>query len=145
MIYQYRLEIAPRGQKRDRIGTLGGHARSYKDAEQASYETTMRALLSYNKPSRLIEGPVNVSIICFLPIPSAWSKKKKREASQPIPLSRIRPTVKPDADNIAKQALDCMNGLIYRDDKQVVGLEVRKWYSTEPRWEITVEEVVYYD
>ena len=42
------------------------------------------------------------------------------------------PCKKPDLDNIAKGILDAMNGIIYKDDVQVVRLSLQKHYSTEP-------------
>ena len=33
----------------------------------------------------------------------------------------IRPTKRPDLDNIAKAVLDALNGLAYQDDSQIVG------------------------
>ena len=37
---------------------------------------------------------------------------------------KMRPTMKPDNDNIAKSVLDALNGLAYVDDKQIVELKV---------------------
>ena len=35
----------------------------------------------------------------------------------------------PDTDNLAKSILDALNGLAYDDDKQIVELEVKKFYN----------------
>ncbi len=43
----------------------------------------------------------------------------------------MRPTMKPDNDNIAKSVLDALNGLAYVDDKQIVELKVNKYYGAE--------------
>lgn len=40
-------------------------------------------------------------------------------------------TGKPDIDNIAKSVLDALNGVAYRDDSQVVGLNIEKKERTE--------------
>ena len=45
----------------------------------------------------------------------------------------IRPTKKPDTDNVAKSILDACNKIAYDDDSHVVELFVEKWYSDEPR------------
>ena len=39
---------------------------------------------------------------------------------------------KPDTDNIAKSILDSLNKIAYLDDKQVVDLEVHKFYNEKP-------------
>jgi len=36
-------------------------------------------------------------------------------------------TNKPDCDNISKFVCDCLSGVAFRDDKQVVNLSVRKF------------------
>ena len=54
----------------------------------------------------------------------------------------IRPTKKPDLDNIAKAVLDSLNGIAYKDDSQIVSMVVSKKYSNRPRVEITLKEKV---
>ncbi|MDF2537449.1 MAG: Holliday junction resolvase [Herbinix sp.] len=54
---------------------------------------------------------------------------------------KIRPTKKPDIDNIAKVILDALNGIAYKDDTQVVTLEVRKFYKDTPCVIVDIEEV----
>ena len=75
-----------------------------------------------------IENAIRAEIGVFMPVPKSDSEKKKE-----LKLSgKIRPTVKPDADNIAKSVLDALNGLAYADDKQIVECEVKKYYGEEP-------------
>ncbi|WP_423739149.1 RusA family crossover junction endodeoxyribonuclease [Clostridium sporogenes] len=52
----------------------------------------------------------------------------------------VRPTIKPDVDNIAKVILDSLNGLAYKDDKQIVTCGISKWYGEDPRVEVILEE-----
>lgn len=50
----------------------------------------------------------------------------------------------PDADNAAKALLDGMNKVVFRDDRQVVELVVRKHFDkSNPRTEVSVSEVVH--
>ena len=53
----------------------------------------------------------------------------------------ILPMVKPDTDNIAKSILDSLNGIAYKDDKQVVELIVYKFYNDVPYVNVTIEEI----
>ena len=53
----------------------------------------------------------------------------------------LLPTKKPDIDNIVKAVLDALNEVAYRDDTQVVELQVRKQDSERPRLEICLEEL----
>lgn len=52
----------------------------------------------------------------------------------------IRPTVKPDWDNIGKLIADALNGIAYDDDKCIVDAMVRKFYSTDPRTVVILQE-----
>ena len=75
-----------------------------------------------------MENAIRAEIEVFMPVPKSDSKKKKE-----LKLSgKIRPTMKPDNDNIAKSVLDALNGLAYVDDKQIVELKVDKYYGAEP-------------
>ena len=53
----------------------------------------------------------------------------------------LMPAKKPDIDNIAKAVLDALNSVAYRDDTQIVELQIRKQYSEKPRLEICMEEL----
>ena len=51
----------------------------------------------------------------------------------------IRPTVKPDWDNIGKIVADALNKIAYYDDAQIVDSQTRKFYSDRPRVEILIQ------
>lgn len=53
----------------------------------------------------------------------------------------IRPTKKPDWDNIGKIVTDALNGVAYHDDAQIVDAQVRKFYSKDPRVEIIIQDI----
>ena len=78
-----------------------------------------------------------VTIRAFFEIPKSWSKKKQALASD----GEIKPTKKCDIDNIVKSVLDALNGVAYKDDKQVVCIYSTKKYSCMPRIEIDVKEI----
>ena len=59
-----------------------------------------------------------------MPIPASWSKKKAEAAKK----DAIRPTTKPDLDNILKM-MDALNGVAWKDDAQVVSVLIQKYYS----------------
>ena len=50
----------------------------------------------------------------------------------------VLPAVKPDADNLAKAALDACNGIIWCDDALICSLLVKKRYAAYPCLEIKV-------
>jgi Holliday junction resolvase RusA-like endonuclease len=53
----------------------------------------------------------------------------------------LRPTTRPDVDNFCKCGLDALNGIVWRDDSQVVELTVSKFYSSRPRLELEAVEL----
>lgn len=83
------------------------------------------------------QGPLFVDITAFFSIPKSYSKALKKA----IENGEIKPTKKPDADNIGKVVMDALNGVAYEDDKQVIDLRVTKKYSSEREGlEITIGE-----
>jgi len=73
--------------------------------------------------------PIEMDIIFEMPIPKATSKVKRRYMLQ----GDMYPMTKPDLDNLVKFTLDCLNGILFHDDKQVQILHARKVYSESPR------------
>lgn len=80
---------------------------------------------------------LKVRIQAFYEIPKSSTKTKKAAMAA----GEILPDKKPDIDNIAKAVLDALNEVAYRDDTQVVELQMRKKYSDRPRLEICIEEL----
>ena len=56
-------------------------------------------------------------------------------------MDKIKPTRKPDLDNIAKSILDSLNGIAWNDDSQITNIWISKHYAEEPRVEVTLFEV----
>lgn len=48
------------------------------------------------------------------------------------------PTAKPDIDNLAKFYLDCANGVIWNDDRQIISLNLKKIYTNKPKTTIKI-------
>ncbi|WP_233473935.1 RusA family crossover junction endodeoxyribonuclease [Cupriavidus pauculus] len=75
-----------------------------------------------------LSGPLKLDIDMRVMIPASWPKKKQEKARAGV----VRPTKKPDLDNVVKGLCDGMNGIAYGDDSQIVLLVVRKTYSDAP-------------
>lgn len=103
--------------------------REYENVIKVFAQKEMKALKS--KP---LQCAVVVMIDAYRSIPKSFTKKKRAE----IEAGTLRPTTKPDADNIAKAVLDALNGVVFHDDNQVVSLSVQKFYSDDPRVEIKI-------
>jgi len=120
----------PIAKGRPRFSKFGAHT----DEKTLNYETLVKELFIVSKQERL-EGMLAVRIDCYFTIPESASKKKKIAMEN----NTMRPTKKPDLDNIAKICLDALNKLAYKDDSQIVSLYIRKWYGINPRVEIELD------
>lgn len=70
----------------------------------------------------------------YVAMPEGWSSMQKNEK-----LWRLSPCVhKCDLDNYEKFYLDCMNGILYSDDRKITSLRSSKQYSLTPRVEIEI-------
>ena len=127
----------PQGKGRPRIGKIGQHARMFTPAKTAAYEGLV-ALSAQQAmgASAPFDGPADVVVEVNCQVPASWSQKKQRQALA----GEIRPTTKPDMDNVVKAVFDSINGVVWRDDAQAVGLTVRKRYSGVPGVDVTVME-----
>jgi Holliday junction resolvase RusA-like endonuclease len=85
----------------------------------------------------LIELAVNVDLRFYMPIPVNTSKKKR----ELMLLGLLRPTSTPDRTNMAKLYEDCLQGIVIKNDSQIVGGNISKFYDENPRIEITVEPI----
>ena len=56
-------------------------------------------------------------------------------------LNNIRPTKKPDMDNILKIIADALNKVAYYDDKQIVECSIKKYYSNAPKVIVEIENL----
>lgn len=121
-----------RGKARPRF--YNGHAVTPKETKD--YEATIAYEYLHAK-GKLTERPIEVSIIVRLAVPKSESISR-----QTLKIQSLRPTKKPDIDNIAKVVLDALNGVAYVDDKQVVELRVSKRWSFDEELEIDVREVL---
>lgn len=71
-----------------------------------------------------------------LQIPASWSAKRRELAAA----GAICATKKPDADNVLKGIKDGCNGIVWRDDAQVVRIHLSKRYSERPQALVRVVE-----
>jgi Holliday junction resolvase RusA-like endonuclease len=115
--------------------TKTGH--TYTPDKTVNYETLVKQLYITQGHERL-EGALKLTVNAFFSIPKSTSKKNKEKMLQ----GEIRPTKKPDWDNVGKIISDALNEMAYKDDCQIVCATVRKWYSDNPRVEVEITELM---
>lgn len=130
------VELAgePRGKGRPRF-TRSGIAYTPKETRQ--YETALRlAAQAAMRGAEPITGPLRVQITAAFSVPKSWHKGKQLTALADV----VKPTGRPDWDNVGK-VTDAFNGVVWRDDAQLVDVRVTKKYSTSPRLTVEVEQI----
>lgn len=116
----------PRGKGRPRFVRATG--RTYTPADTVNYEGALRlAAASVMAGHPPLDGALAVMMVAEFPVPQSWSKKKQAAAMA----GEIKPTGKPDADNLIK-TLDAFNAVVWRDDAQIVDARITKRYSERP-------------
>lgn len=128
----------PVAQGRPRAGkTFDGRPIVYDPAKSRDYKQYVRLAAMEHKPEKPLKGELEIEIDVYRAIPKSMPKYKRALALS----GKFRPTTKPDVDNYAKSIKDGLSGIIWLDDKQVVSLTIRKWYSDTPRVELKIREL----
>lgn len=130
---QFTIPGNPVAKGRPRFTTANasdGHARAYTPKKTRKYEATVadlaKAVLGVLRPC---DTAVQMTLVCFVPIPKSWSLEKQARARAGL----IYPTGKPDLDNFEKAVTDGCNGIIFGDDSQICDVVKSKRYSDDPR------------
>ena len=102
--------------------------RNYTPARTENAEAFVKwsAISQVGQP--MLEGALRVSIVVVVQVPDSWSKIKKRRACA----GQIRPTSKPDFDNVSKMLTDALNKIVWKDDAQIVDASFSKVYGEKP-------------
>ena len=122
-----------RGKGRPRFVRATG--RTYTPEATRSYEAVLKFAAVEAMAGRApIEGPVRLLMVATFDVPTSWSKKKRIAALA----GDIKPTKKPDADNVIKLT-DALNQVVWRDDAQVVECRLIKRYGNQAMLQVQVE------
>lgn len=135
----FTVEGKPQGKARARTfyNKQIGKMQSITPEQTKSYEDLIRWSYISQGGKFYGEKALCIEIVAFYSIPKAFSKVKRNKAIS----GDIRPTTKPDGDNIIKVVLDALNGVAYTDDKAVVSVCCSKYYSTSPRVQVKIEKI----
>ena len=111
---------------RARLNRYGAHFTSDRTrSAQNAIAWQGRAAMASKPP---LDGPLSLSIAATFKRPKACK------------VADWKPT-RPDIDNIAKNVLDALNGIAWRDDAQVAVLHTSKAYGDQPGLEIAVSSL----
>jgi len=101
---------------------------TYTPQKTKSWEEYVRLVAQNHIPKGgLLEGPLLMDLSFML----LKGKSVKREW----------PTTIPDWDNLGKAISDSLEGMIYRNDSQIVVFRMRKTYAQTPGVKVVIEEM----
>lgn len=128
----------PVAKGRPKFARRGSFVATYTPEKTANYENLVKLAASQAMAGRLPSAaPLELEVCLSMQIPASWSKKKRSAAV----LGAVMPTKKPDADNCLKGLKDGCNGIVWRDDAQVVRIILQKTYSETPMASVIVREL----
>ncbi|BEV47331.1 RusA family crossover junction endodeoxyribonuclease [Afipia carboxidovorans] len=123
----------PQGKGRPRFN---GRSGVYTPAKTAAYESMVGVLARASMRGKpVLTGPLHIDLRAVIPIPKSWSKALRDAAIT----GDIRPTSKPDIDNIIKAVSDGMNKIVYADDAAIASVSANKVYGENPFVVVTVK------
>lgn len=129
----------PFGKQRPKFSRAGKYVKTYTPNETVNYENLVKLMYQQEANGKMFSDGVelDVRIIAYFAIPKSTSKKKRKAMLE----HRVRPSKKPDWDNIGKVICDSLNQVAYHDDSAVVDAQVRKFYSENPRVDVTIRVI----
>lgn len=134
---EFLVEGMPQGKGRPRFSMK--NKRVYTPEKTVHYEKQIRE--AYSKAGGKLfpeQCYIKVTVDAYFKIPKSYTKGKRLACAYNI----NRPDKKPDTDNILKIIMDALNKVAYSDDKQVVEVICRKWYSNSTGFlKIRIQEI----
>lgn len=130
----------PVAQGRPRAGKdYNGNLVMFDPGKSKDYKRYVAMVASKVKPDQLIDAAISLTVKVFRPIPSKYMTKPKLAQ---IEKGTLLPTSKPDLSNYIKGVEDAIEGIILKNDSQVVDYgKSGKWYSDNPRIEVSIEVI----
>lgn len=129
----------PMGKQRPKFSSRGKFVKAITPEQTVNYETlvSMIYIEKYGNVMFESEEPLEMIINAYFQPPSNTSNKKMKQMLS----GEIRPTKKPDFDNIAKIIGDALNAKAYPDDKQIVDACIHKYYAEAPKVEVIIKSL----
>lgn len=136
MIIEFTIPGEPTGKARPRITRNG---RAYTPGKTVNYENWVKWIYQTEVGDKKFEDDAQIEIRAkaLMAIPKSASKKKRQIMLE----GGIRPTKRPDLDNILKIICDALNGVAYHDDASIVYAAIEKMYSETPCVKVWLNDI----
>ena len=134
----FKIDGRAQPQGRPRAVRMGAGVRMYDPPKSKAYKQMVSAKVrSYMKINGIqtITEPLAVHLNFYFTPPKSYSKKKLKLIEE----GKLHYTKSVDADNLAKGVLDACNKILFKDDSQIVELNITKQYGKEDCVEVSLE------
>jgi len=123
----FNVDCNPVGKQRPRFRRVGNFVQTYSPKKTVDLESQIRkAAEKAMGGMEPLETPIALYCYIKFPIPKSYTKKRQEQCK----LGLEKPIKKPDLDNIIKLIQDSLNGVVYKDDCQIVALHSTKVYGS---------------
>ena len=138
-MFEFIVRDQPKGKARARTvrNSYTGKVHSYTPKKTVAHEKFIKSSYILAGGKHFGEKPLEIAIKAYCEIPKSYTKKQRLAIEQ----GELKPTKKPDCDNIIKAVCDALNGVAYKDDKQVICVSCNKYYSDTGYLHITIKEL----
>jgi len=132
----------PIAKMRHRSAVVSGRVHTYDKqySESASVKIELMAQVSKESIEKRTEmanaEAFDVILMFYLPVPKKLNKAQIKAIQEGTGIQYAN--TKPDLDNLIKFYLDVGNGILYKDDKQIVCIQAMKCYDLNPRTEFII-------
>lgn len=127
------IKLTKKGKKSIKLHT-------YQDKKTESNELWVKWNIAAQLPFGfdLFTGPILIRRLHYIFAFTKDAEKKSKQYTGPI-----FKTTKPDVpDNLNKMVFDAMEGIVYKNDSQVIGIDnLRKYYGLQPKILLELEEL----
>lgn len=133
---KFTIEGDPQGKARPRFRKRRNKTTCYTPKKTVNYEELVKLEYMRQCKSHYFgdDTALSVSLVIWYPIAMRTRKDIKIDMLSGI----LKPTKKPDIDNVVKIICDSLNGVAYKDDAQIVEIHAYKLYSENPRVEVEI-------
>jgi Holliday junction resolvase RusA-like endonuclease len=133
MMLQFSIPITPVPKGRPRLSRFGTYTPEKTKRFENDVRLLVKSLIGKQQP---LETPIEVFLYFRLPLPQSYSKKRTEACLS----GSEKPSKKPDLDNLCKAVTDAFNGLIYKDDSQIVEMHLTKVYDVKTGIDVLIKE-----
>lgn len=133
----------PGAKGRPRFRSVGNFVQTYTPKDTVNYENLVKlyymeaAAAAGVDMNTIPKGIFQIDVAGYFEIPKSKPKAWKELALD----GAIRPTSKPDFDNIGKIVADSLNKIAWTDDSYIVDGRVRKFFCQIPRTVVIITDI----